>query len=60
MSHGDHPDIRDTAVNGIDSSIQQTEPERFAEAYVVGDDAMRFVATPEQWVESDTLVEVRA
>jgi hypothetical protein len=60
MSHGDHPNIRDTAVNGIDSSPHQTAPERFAEAYVVGDDAMRFVATGTRWIESDTLVEVRS
>jgi hypothetical protein len=60
MSHGDHPDIRDTTVNGIDSSRHKTTPERFAEAYVVDEQTMRFVASPERWIESDTLIEVRA
>jgi len=58
MTHGDHPDIRDTTVNGIDSSRHKTTPERYAEVYAVGD-ALRFVATGTRWIESDTLVEVR-
>jgi len=64
MPHGDRTGASaPTDISSTDTSNTQTvDPERFVEAYVVDGDeaaAMRFVATPTEWVESSHLMEVR-
>lgn len=66
MTHRNQSDASASSdISGIDctTEIETVEPQRFAEAYITecgGEQRLRMVASGTEWVEADTLVEVRA
>jgi len=60
MTHGRQSDLRSDKDRRIDrSSPFAVEPQRFADVHAVGDE-LRLVASGGRWIQSDTVVEVRA